>query len=470
MRIVARPTRLLGALALASLAACARSDAGVADTGAAAPAAAARWTPPDWSRDDAIYEINVRQYTPEGTLAALLPHLPRLDSLGVDILWLMPVQPIGVESRKGPLGSYYSIRDYTAINPEFGSAADFRTFVDSAHALGLRVILDWVANHTAFDHAWVAAHPDWYTRRADGTISYPVGQDGKETDWTDVAELSYDSAEMRRAMLAEMRWWVDSMGVDGFRADVAWGVPYDFWASVRTEMQAAKPDVFLLAEAEDPRLHEWFDATYGWSLHHLLNDVARGEAPTDSIAAWVARDDSLYPDDAYRMHFTSNHDENSWQGTEFERMGANHLPAFVVAATVERSLPLLYTGQEASFGRRLRFFDKDTVTWDGASLAEFYRAVFELKETRRALHNGAAGGDQAPLAHDGGDRVYAFTRTEGDDAVLVAVNFADRPARVAYRDLARAGDWTDWFSKAAVRLGATGTIEIPANGWRVLVR
>jgi len=466
------PRRALVAAALAplaalALAACAGSAA-EAPADSAAPAAA--WTSPDWSRDDAIYEVNVRQYTPEGTLAALLPHLPRLDSLGVDILWLMPVQPIGVANRKGGLGSYYSIRDYTAVDSAYGTAADFRALVDSAHALGMRVILDWVANHTAFDHAWTTEHPDWYTRRADGTISHPLGQDGKETDWTDVAELSYDSADMRRAMLAEMRWWIDSMDVDGFRADVAWGVPYDFWATVRTEMRGARPDVFLLAEAEDPRLHEWFDATYGWTLHHLLNDVARGEAPTDSIAAWLAREDSLYPPDAYRMHFTSNHDENSWQGTEFERMGANHRPAFVLAATIAGSFPLLYTGQEASLDRRLRFFEKDTVRWDGASLADFYRSMFALKEANRALHNGAAGGEQRPLAHDGGDRVYAFTRTRGEDAVLVAVNFADAPARVAYRGLENAGSWTDWFSKGAVQLAADGTIEIPANGWRVLVR
>lgn len=459
--------------AACALLACTGSDADTAaDSAGASPpaAAAASVAPPAWSRDAAIYEVNVRQYTPEGTFAALLPHLPRLDSLGVDILWLMPVQPIGEQNRKGPLGSYYSIRDYTAVNPAHGTPADFRRLTDSAHALGLRVILDWVANHTAFDHAWTTEHPDWYTRRADGSISHPLGEDGKETDWTDVAELNYDDAEMRRAMLGEMRWWIDSMGVDGFRADVAWGVPADFWASVRQEMTAAKPDVFLLAEAEGPQYHASFHMTYGWSLHHLLNDVAKGEAPTDSLAAWVARDDSLYPADAYRMHFTSNHDENSWQGTEFERMGANHLPAFVVAATVERSMPLLYTGQEASFNRRLKFFERDPVDWSGPSLADFYGTIFELKRTQRALHNGAAGGDQRPLAHDGGDRVYAFTRTEGDNTVVVAVNFADAPATVAYRALPRPGTYTDWFSKTAEQLSANGTLDVPAHGYRVLVR
>jgi len=436
---------------------------------AAAPSADAAFYPA-WSRDAVIYEINVRQFTPEGTFAALERHLPRLDSLGVDILWLMPVQPIGIKNRKGGLGSYYSIRDYTAVNPEHGTEADFRRFVDAAHRQGMRVILDWVANHTSHDHPWTEQHKEWYTLRADGTISNPLNQDGTETDWTDVAELNYGSPEMRRAMLAEMRWWIDTMKVDGFRADVAWGVPLDFWAEVRREMTAAKPDVFLLAEAEDPRLHQYFHATYTWEGHHLLNEVAQGKKGAAELDRYFARQDSLYAPGAYRMTFTSNHDENSWQGTEFERMGANHLAAFVLSATQERSIPLLYTGQEVSMNKRLRFFDKDTVDWSGPSLAPFYRAMFELKERQPALHNGPWGGEQAALRTDGGERVYAFTRTKGANTVLVAVNFGDAPASASYQGLARTGAYTDWFSKASVPLAAAGRIEIPAHGYRVLVR
>ena len=436
--------------------------------GAPSPADTAFY--PAWSRGAAIYEVNVRQFTPEGTFAALERHLPRLDSLGVDILWLMPVQPIGVKNRKGGLGSYYSIRDYTAVNPEFGDEADFRRFVDAAHRQGMRVILDWVANHTSHDHAWTVEHKDWYTLRPDGSISNPLDQQGRETDWTDVAELNYGSADMRRAMLAEMRWWVDSMKVDGFRADVAWGVPYDFWAEMRREMTAARPDVFLLAEAEDPRLHQSFHATYAWELHHLLNEIARGTKGTGELDRYFAREDSAYPAGAYRMSFTSNHDENSWQGTEFERMGANHAPAFVLSATLDNSIPLVYTGQEASLNRRLRFFDKDTVSWSGPSLAPFYRAMLDLKERQPALANGPWGGDQAVLRTDGGDRVYAFTRTRGANTVLVAVNFGDAPARAAYRGLAQPGAFTDWFSRAQVQLAAEGSLEIPAHGYRVLVR
>ena len=425
--------------------------------------------PPDWSRTAVMYEVNVRQYTPEGTFAALETHLPRLRDLGVDILWLMPVQPIGRLHRKGSLGSYYSVADYTAINPEHGTEADFRRFVDAAHAQGLKVILDWVANHSAHDHPWTA-RKDWYVLRADGTISNARDNEGRETDWTDVAELNYDNPAMRRAMIDEMKWWLDTMRIDGFRADVALGVPSDFWVEARRALVAARPDVFLLAEAESPESHVAFHATYGWELHHVLNQIAQGKESTAKLDEYFARQERTYPASAFRMYFTSNHDENSWNGTEFERMGANHLPAFVLSATARSSMPLLYTGQEASNRKRLRFFEKDTVDWSGPSLAGFYRAMFELKEREEALWNGAWGGTHTALRTDGGGRVYAFTRSRGRSSVLVAVNFADTPARVTYDGLPRPGDYTDWFSKARLSLAATGTLDIPANGYRVLVR
>ncbi len=433
-------------------------------------AIASKPEPPAWSRNAVIYEINVRQYTPEGTFAALQKHLPRLKRMGVDILWLMPVQPIGKLNRKGLLGSPYSIADYSAINSEYGTEADFRAFVDDAHRQGMKVILDWVANHSAFDHAWTSEHRDWYVSRPDGSISNAMDYGGKETDWTDVAELNYENPQLRRTMIAEMRWWVDSMKVDGFRADVARGVPPEFWAAARRELQSAKPDLFLLAEGEIPELHDSFHMTYGWELHHLLNEIAKGKKSTAEIDSYFARQDSLYPPGAYRMYFTSNHDENSWQGTEFERMGVNHLAAFVIAATVRGGMPLLYTGQEVSLKKRLRFFEKDTVDWSGPSLEPFYRSIFELKETQAALANGDAGGAQATLKTDGGKNVYAFTRLRGANTVLVAVNFGDKAAQATYEGLAQAGDFTDWFSKASVPLAANGRITIPAHGYRVLVR
>ena len=251
-------------------------------------------THPAWSRSAVVYEINVRQYTPEGTLRALLPHLPRLKALGVDVIWLMPVQPIGRKNRKGALGSYYSIADYTAVNPELGTMADFDALVDAAHREGLKVLLDWVPNHTAFDHPWITQHPDWYVHRADGTIINARDNEGHDTDWTDVAELNYDSPALRRGMIDAMRWWLVNGRVDGFRCDVAGGVPLDFWLQARAALQTTRRDLFLLAEAEDPRLHAAFDMTYGWELHHLLNELAQGKKPTRALDAYFARQDSLF--------------------------------------------------------------------------------------------------------------------------------------------------------------------------------
>jgi glycosidase len=432
----------------------------------------------DWTRSAVIYEVNVRQYTKEGSFAAFQQHLPRLKSLGVDILWLMPVQPIGKKNRKGTLGSYYSIANYTALNPEHGTEADFRALVDAAHGQGMRVILDWVANHTAFDHGWIGQHPDWYVHRPDGSISNARDNEGRETDWTDVAELDYDKPGMRQAMIAEMRWWLDTMHIDGFRCDVAGGVPLEFWVEARRALTAARPDLFMLAEAEDPRMHAAFDMTYGWELHHLLNDISQGKQTTTALDRYFAKEDRSYSADAYRMHFTSNHDENSWNGTEFERMGANHRPAYVLCATAQRSMPLLYTGQEVSMTKRLRFFERDTVDWAGPSLVHFYQALFDLKHSQPALWNGAAGGPQRPLRANastgsepaGTARIYAFTRTRGANTVMVAVNFGDRAASVAYDGLPHAGSYTDWFDKATVALPAAGRVAVPAHGYRVLVQ
>ena len=436
--------------------------------GQAAPART--FAPPAWSKSAVIYEINVRQFTPEGTFTALDRQLPRLDSLHVDILWIMPVQPIGKKNRKGPLGSYYSISNYTTFNPEFGSAADFKKLVGDAHRSGKKVILDWVPNHTSFDHVWITQHPDWYVHRPDGTIMNARDDHNRETDWTDVAELDYDKPAMRRAMIADMKWWLENMNIDGFRCDVAGGVPMDFWRQARTALTAVRPQLFMLAEGEGPQFYPAFDATYGWEFHHLLNEIAQGKKPTSELDAYLTRSRRSYPSTAYRMYFTSNHDENSWNGSEFERMGANHIPAFVLAATMEESFPLLYTGQEASMKKRLRFFEKDTVDWTGPSLAAFYRTIVDLKHANQALWNGAYGATQTKVETDAGDRVYAFTRTKGSNTVLVAVNFGDAPVHLAYRSLSRTGQYADWFSKERVDLAASGTLDVPAHGYRVLVR
>jgi glycosidase len=380
-------------------------------------------TAPEWSKDDVIYEVNVRQYSPEGTFAAVTEDLERLDELGVDILWLMPIHPVGVEKRKGGLGSYYAVQDYKGINPEFGGEADLRALIEGAHERGMHVILDWVANHSSWDNAWISEHPDWYTKDSLGQMQAPVA------DWSDVADLNYDHPGLRNAMVDALEYWVREFDLDGYRCDVAGMVPYDFWDSVRTELDQIKP-VFMLAEWDDPAIHTAFDMTYTWDLHHRMNEIAKGNMPADSIRAYYEGAGSQFSDEDYRMLFTSNHDENSWNGTVFERMGDAH-QAMAVAAFTLPGMPLIYSGQEAPMRERLAFFDKDTIQWDGYAYGAFYAELCALKEEQSALWNGIHGGPVRWL-HAGDEEhasILVFARGENDE-VLVALNFGAEAAEV----------------------------------------
>ena len=270
---------------------------------------------PDWTYNSVVYELNVRQATPEGTFAAAQERLQMLRDMGVDIVWLMPIHPIGVKERKGELGSYYAIKDYRQINPEFGTMDDFDRFLSHAHQLGLRVILDCVANHTSPDAAWVTEKPaDWYVRDS-------VGNTIVQYDWTDIAKLNYDNSEVREEMISMLEFWT-AKGVDGFRCDMAMEVPDSFWTEAWKRIRKANPEAYLLAEAEGANFHEdGFDTSYAWELHHDLNAIARGEKQTQDLKNRLAEYAEIFPRSAFRLMFTSNHEENSWTGTEFERMG-----------------------------------------------------------------------------------------------------------------------------------------------------
>ena len=336
-----------------------------------------------WTDTSVVYELNVRQFTPEGTFAAAQRQLPRLKELGVDIIWLMPIYPIGELERKGSLGSYYAIRDYCDVNPEFGTLNDFYVFLAEAHDQGFKVILDWVANHTSPDHPWVTEKPaDWYYRDS-------LGHTIVEYDWTDIAKLNYGRPEVGEAMRDCMRFWV-KRGVDGFRCDVAYQVPQEFWeATIPVLREEAGRELYFLAEGEETWLHDaGFDATYAWKLHHLLNDIAQSKADGDSLARYVAWNAENYPADAKRLSFTSNHDENSWSGTEFERMGDAWKAMTVLCWTLPESQPLIYTGQEIGWDHRFEFFEKDpvpTLSWKANDYTEFYEYLTGLRHDHPAL-------------------------------------------------------------------------------------
>ena len=294
---------------------------------------------PEWSKNAVIYEVNVRQYTPEGTFNAFAAHLPRLKELGVDILWFMPITPIGELNRKGSLGSYYSVKDYRDVNPEFGTMEDFKNLVAQAHEQGMYVILDWVANHTAWDNYLVEQHPEWYAKNDNGEMISPF-------DWSDVVQLDYNQPGLRDYMADALKFWVTEANVDGFRCDVAEMVPTDFWNRARAELDQIKP-VFMLAEAEVPEHHEYaFDMSYGWEFHHIMNNIAKGTMNADNIQEYLTKEAGRFPANAYRMQFITNHDENSWNGTVFERLGDAVETMAVLSYTIP-GMPLIYSGQES---------------------------------------------------------------------------------------------------------------------------
>ena len=376
---------------------------------------------PQWSRDAVIYEANVRQATPSGTFKAFEAELPRLKELGVDIVWLMPIHPISEDQRKGKLGSYYAVRDYKGTNPEFGSIDDLRDLVREAHKLGMKVIIDWVPNHSGCDNAWVKNHPEWYARNEKGEMFGPY-------DWTDVYKFDYSVPAMRAAMIDAMAYWLREADIDGFRCDVAGEVPVDFWNEARPALEAVKPDIFMLAEAPNPELMEHaFDMDYNWPMKDLFSAIAATagqytfadkdgnvrtfpETHADAIFTRLDEEAATYPGDSYQMNMITNHDLNSWEGTEFERLG-NLQGAFAVLMYTLPGMPLIYTGQEVGLNRAFEFFDKDTAP-DYASapeITEFYRTLNTLRHTRPELRMGNQGAPVQRIATASPD-VIAFTR------------------------------------------------------------
>ncbi len=378
---------------------------------------------PSWTYDSVVYEVNIRQFSPEGTFKGVEDQLPRLKDLGVDVLWLMPMYEIGTEGRKGTLGSYYAISDYKKVNPEFGTMKDFEHLLKAAHKMGFKVILDWVANQTAPDHVWMTTKPaDFYERDAEGNAIW-------EYDWTDTRSLNYENQEVWWAQDDAMRFWLEK-GVDGFRCDAAGEVPAEFWYGILPKLNKDYPDIYLLAEAERENLadaSQTFDANYAWELHHLLNGLARGQKTVKDLKDYVARDAARFPREAFRLTFTSNHDENSWSGSEFERMGGCAYACAALCFTLPGSQPLVYTGQEIGLTRRLQFFEKDPITdWSENAHTLFWKSFIRFKHENPALRAGEMGG---PISYiDAPDGVFAFSREIDGNKVIVVANFGVAPA------------------------------------------
>lgn len=390
---------------------------------------------PEWSKHKVIYELNVRQFSTTGTFKAVEQRLVSIKELGVGIIWLMPVHPIGEKNRKGNLGSYYSVRDYYKINPEFGTMADFKSLVNRAHELGMYVILDWVANHTAWDNPLTETNPDFYTRDSLGRFISPV--DG----WQDVIDLNYDNRELWTYMIEALKFWIKETNVDGFRCDVAEMVPIEFWNLARKELNKVKP-VFMLAEGEKASLHEKaFDMTYSWNLLHAMNQIAAGEKNARYIDTLLWQEKKEYPAGALRMRFTSNHDENSWNGTVFERFGRG-VKAFAVLSATLPGVPMLYSGQEAGMNKRLNFFERDPIEWRINNFRRFYRRLLGLYPAHPALHKG----DMKKITTDKDAGIYAFRRIYNSKEVVVILNLSDQEQNVQINSSAIDGKMLDYFT------------------------
>ena len=378
---------------------------------------------PDWVKTGVIYEINTRQYSPEGTIKALNSDLPQIKELGIDILCLMPVYPIGAKDRKvleganTSLGSSYSVRDYQAINSELGTTEDFKNLVIKAHGMGFKVIIDWVANHTARDHSWITEHPEWYQKDDKGNIATPYEQ-------TDCAQLDYSKIALRKAMVNSMKFWVINFDIDGFRCEMAGLVPTDFWDDARMELQKVKP-LYLLAENEDqPELCTIaFDSNYGWEMHHLMAAVTQGKKSAEEILNLQSKVDSVMPQRAFKLNFITNHNENSSNSTAKEKFGEGEKSCAVLTCTLP-GMPLIYNGQEVAMTKRLRLFAKDTIDWSNAQMVPFYKTMNSLKHRNRALWNPPLGGKFLPLSNTAPGKIVSFLRTVGNSRVMVLVNLS----------------------------------------------
>jgi glycosidase len=410
-----------------------------------------------WTDNATMYEVNIRQYTPEGTFKAFEQHLPRLQKLGVKILWFMPIHPIGVKNRKGALGSYYSISDYKAVNPEYGTFGDFKSLVDKAHKMGFKVLIDCVANHSSWDNVWMENHKDWYTQDSLGNVISPV------PDWSDVADLNYNNPNMRAAMLDALKFWVTEAGIDGYRCDYAGGVPTGFWEQARVSLDSIKP-VFMLAENEDQLdlLNKAFDCNYSWTFHHTMNEIYSGKKQVADISNYFQKIDTTYPGGKYPLEFTSNHDENSWNGTEYERLG-DAVKTFATLAFTVPGMPLIYSGQEAGLKKRLSFFGKDTINWGtDPSMGDFYAKLVLLKKNNPALWNGLAGGKIEFLQTSQPEKLLAFKRTKGSNTVLVLMNLS-KDKLSGNVTFPQKGRYTEFFSGKKEDL--TGDQTFDMNPW-----
>ena len=425
---------------------------------------AKRFVTAEWALTANIYEVNLRQYTTEGSFTAFEKELPRLRNMGVDILWFMPITPISIEKRQGTLGSYYACSDYTSANPEFGSLEDFKRLVKAGHLLGFKVLIDWVANHTGWDHKWTKENPEFYKKNKEGNFY-------EEHGWIDVIDLNYKNKTLREKMISAMKFWVRECDIDGFRCDMAHLVPLDFWLNARTIL-AKEKELFWLAECEESNYHKVFDATYTWEFLHVAEALYKGDAGLHELEAVLKKYENKFSASALRLYFTTNHDENSHSGSEYERLG-NAAKAFAVfCATWKNSLPLVYSGQEMPNKKRLKFFEKDVIDWKGQFLLrDFYKTLFFLRKQKPVKRAGKTSVRIIRVKTTADKNVFAFVRRQGKNEILVILNLStDSRLKIKIKNVAVKGIYISVFSGLEIDLNEETFLEMQAWEYRVYIK
>ncbi len=414
----------------------------------------------EWIRNQVIYEVNLRQYTKGGTFREFSEHLPRLKELGVGILWFMPLQPIGKKNRKGSLGSYYSIHNYTQVNPEFGTLEEFKALVQKIHDLGMKVIIDWVANHTAWDHHWTIDYPDFYDRNENGDFLPP------NPEWTDVIHLNYRNPALWYEMIGQMEFWIREADIDGFRCDMAHLVTTLFWNHARYHLDEVKP-VFMLAETENHDLLEFaFDVIYNWKLLHGLNDLAAGKIKADQLLSFAKNGVDYLPAGVAELNFTENHDENSWNGSAIERLHYFLEPLTVLTFTLP-GMPLIYSAQEAGNSRRLSFFDKGEIEWKEDKMTRLYQKLIDIKKRNKSLWTGQEGGGFEILETKNPDNIAAYKRVCDDHEVIVITNLSNAEISLSLKQGIAGSKYLDVFSNQQFNNSTIQQISIPPFGYKV---
>lgn len=418
---------------------------------------------PAWIMNGNIYEVNTRQYTPEGTFNAFAKHLDRLKEMGVQTLWFMPINPISLKDRKrdsSQLGSYYAVADYRRINPEYGNMEDWKNLVNSAHEKGFKVIIDWVPTHSGADHNWLNTQPNFYIKDGNGN---PVSQ----YDWTDTRKLNYKNPALVDSMIECMKFWIKETNIDGYRCDVAGEVPNEFWSKCIPELRKMK-NVFMLAEGDKPSLHEvGFDASYTWEDFDMMKRIARGERKAIALDSIIIKHDTTFQKNSIRMYFTSNHDENSWNKADFETMpGDVHAPFAVLTQTLKRTVPLIYGGQEEPFLDSLKFFVKDTIVFGNYKRQEFYKKLLTLRKNNVAL-NPNSNYTKLITANDA--NVFAFLRSQEKNKLLVVTNLSSSPQSFTFTNDVINGDAKELFTGTKQKIATNQSMTIPAWGYAVYV-